>query len=157
MAERRIDLLAIPPGDDLRYLTGFSPVADERPCYLFVAEDRGLFLVPELNAAQCERHIRQPFVAYSDADGPSRALAAAREHLGAPRAVAVGDTMRADALLLLQRLWPEAAFVPASTLLAPLRMRKSPDEVELLRRAARTADAAVQAAWQASRAGATEA
>lgn len=157
LAQQRITLLAVPPGDDLKYLTGFSPVADERPCYLFMTERAGLFLVPELNANQSERHIRQPFMTYSDAQGPSKALSGARDELGTPRTVAVGDTMRADAMLLLQGLWPEASFIPASTILAPIRMRKAPDEVELLRKAARTADAAVEAAYAASRPGVTEA
>lgn len=46
MEERDIDLLAIPASDDLRYLTGFSPLADERPCYLFLSDRAGLFLIP---------------------------------------------------------------------------------------------------------------
>lgn len=146
MLETGIDLLAIPPSDDLKYLTGFSPHADERPCYLFIAENRGLFLVPDLNANQSERHIRQPFVTYGDAQGPARALAAARNQFRTPRKIGVGDTMRADALLLLQDLWRETAFVPASTILAPLRMRKAPDEISALRRVAATADAAIEAA-----------
>jgi Xaa-Pro aminopeptidase len=156
MAETGIDLLAIPPSDDLKYLTGFSPHADERPCYLFIAESRGLFLVPNLNANQSEQHIRQPFVTYSDAQGPTRALAAARDQFRTPRKIGVGDTMRADALLLLQEVWREPAFIPASTILAPLRMRKAPDEISALRRVAATADAAIDGALNASRPGATE-
>lgn len=151
-----IDLLAVPPGDDLRWLAGFSPVADERACYLFLAEQDGMFLVPELNAAQSEGHIRQPFVTYSDAAGPARALADAAGRFVAPRVIAVGDTMRADALLLLQQTWPHARFLPGATVLAPLRMRKSAEEIAALRRAAATADAAVEAAAGACRAGATE-
>jgi Xaa-Pro aminopeptidase len=151
-----IDLLAVPPGDDLRWLAGFSPVADERACYLFLADRGGLFLVPELNAVQSERHIRQPFVTYSDATGPARALAAAREQLPAPRVVAVGDTMRADAFLLLQQTWRDARYLPGAAVLAPLRMRKSGEEIAALQRAAATADAAVEAAIKACHPGATE-
>ncbi|MDQ7843124.1 MAG: Xaa-Pro peptidase family protein [Armatimonadota bacterium] len=157
MAEQGIALLAVPPGDDLRYLTGFSPLADERPCYLFLNDRAGLFLVPELNAHQSEGHIRQPFVTYTDAEGPEKALYAVRGQFRAPRTIAVGDTMRADALLHLQRIWPEASYLPASTVLAPLRMRKSAEEIEALRQAARTADAAMEAACAASRPGITEA
>jgi len=156
MAAARIDLLALPPGDDLRYVTGFSPLADERACYLFVASDRALFVVPELNAVQAERYIHVPFLTYTDAAGPSPALASARDALGSRRRIAPGDTMRADILLLLQRFWPDAEYVPASEVLAPLRMRKSPDEIALLERAAQTADRAVEAAWQALAAGQTE-
>jgi Xaa-Pro aminopeptidase len=157
MQERNIDLLALPPGDDLRYLTGFSPVADERACYLFVSAAAGLFLVPSLNADQAERHIRHPFVVYTDADGPGRALDEAKQQLGTPRRIGAGDVMRADALLHIQRLWPEADYTVASEILAPLRMRKSAEEIALLKRVATTADRAVEAAAAACRPGAPEA
>ena len=156
MQSAGIDLLAVPPGDDLRWLTGFSPVADERACYLFLAERDGLFLVPELNAVQSERHIREPFVTYGDATGPAKALASSAQQFPSPRLIAVGDTMRADALLLLQQTWRDAVYLPAATVLAPLRMRKANEEIAALRRAAATADAAVEAAVRASGAGATE-
>src|SRR5258708_35391165 len=65
--------------------------------------------------------------------------------------------MRADAMLMLQQQWREAEFVLASSVLAPLRMRKTRTEIEALRRAAVTADAAVQAAWRACHPGVTEA
>ncbi len=157
MAQHNIDLLAVPPGDDLRYLASFSPLADERPCYLFVSSEAAVFLVPELNAQQAAAYIRDPMLTYADAQGPAQTLTEARQRFGARRRIGVGDTMRADALLLLQQQWREAEFVPASRVLAPLRMRKSAPEIEALRRAAATADAAVLAAWQACRSGATEA
>src|SRR2546422_6620233 len=157
MARGGIDLLAIPPGDDLRYLAGFSTVADERPCYLFITADAALFLVPELNAQQASAHIHDPTMTYGDSEGPANALTAGRQRLGARRRIGIGDTMRADALLLLQQQWGVGGVVPASIVLAPLRMRKSSEEIEALRRAAATADAAVQAAWRACRPGVTEA
>jgi len=157
MAHHGLDMLAVPPGDDLRYLANFSTLADERPSYLFLTADAALFLVPELNAQQSRAHIQDPMVTYTDADGPGTALAAARARLGSARRIGAGDTMRADALLLLQQQWRDGEFVPASIVLAPLRMRKSPEEIEALRRAAATADAAMQAAWRACRPGVTEA
>src|SRR3989475_11896101 len=157
MARGGIDLLAIPPGDALRYLAGFSTVADERPCSLFSTADAALFLVPELNAEQASAHIHDPTMTYGDSEGAANALTAGRQRLGARRRIGIGDTMRADALLLLQQQWRDGEFVPASIVLAPLRMRKSSEEIEALRRAAATADAAVQAAWRACRPGVTEA
>ncbi len=156
LQQRGIDLLAVPSGDDLRYLCGFSPLADERPCYLFLSAGAGAFLVPSLNADQAERYIRQPFLVYTDADGPAAALAEARRQFGTPRRLAVGNVMRADALLLLQRQWRDAEFFPASEILAPLRMRKTAEEIDILRRAALTADRAVEAAAGACRPGASE-
>ncbi len=157
MREREIDLLAIPPSDDLTYLVGFSPLADERPCYLFLTSEAGLFLVPQLNAGRAEPHIRYPFVTYTDAEGPEKALAAARQELGRITRIGVGDVMRADALLLLQQTWSDAELVVASEVLAPLRMHKSPEEIAALEHAAATADRAVEAAYAAFRPGVTEA
>lgn len=156
MQHHRIDLLALPPGDDLRYLTGFSPLADERPCYLFLSAKAGAFLVPTLNADQAERYIRQPFLVYADADGPASALEEAHSQFGSPRRVAAGDVMRADALLLLQRHLGDAEYVTASEILAPLRMHKTAEEIDVLRRAAVTADRAVEAAIAACRSGVSE-
>ncbi|HEX4841446.1 MAG TPA: Xaa-Pro peptidase family protein [bacterium] len=157
MREQRIDLLAIPPGDDLAYLVGFSTLADERPCYLFLTPETGVFLVPELNAVQAERHIHYPFLTYSDVQGPSKALAAARSQFKGIRRIGIGDTMRADALLLLQRTWKEAEYTEGSDILAPMRMFKSPDEIAALKRAAATADQAIEAAYAAVQSGRTEA
>jgi len=156
MVTEGIDLLTIPPGDDLLYLLGYTPHLDERPCYLFVGREEVLFLVPDLNAAAAAPRVPFPTLTYSDAAGPRGALRDARTRLGLPRNVAVGDTMRADTLLLLQDLWPEARFVPGAQVMAPLRMIKSAEEIATLRRAAATADAAVRAVFGACRPGMRE-
>ncbi len=151
-----VDLLSLPPGDDLYYLLGYSPHADERPCYLFLTQPDGIFVVPELNAGQARGHVDLPFLVYSDAEGPSAALAQAHDRLGRADRVCVGDTMRADFLLLLQERWSESAFIAGAHVMAPVRMIKTTDEIEAMRRSAATADVAVDAAFAASRPGATE-
>lgn len=159
MGERAMDLLAVAPGDDLRYLLGYSPHADERPCYLLVAAAGAAFVVPSLNAAQAERHVKVPTFAYTDADGPARAIAAARSRLGgaaSPRALGVDDAMRADFVLTLQAAYPDARLVLGSEVLAPLRMRKDVEEIEALKRSARHADQAVRDVFAACRAGVSE-
>jgi Xaa-Pro aminopeptidase len=158
MGERRIDLLAVSPGDDLCYLLGYSPHADERPCFLFVTGAGAAFVVPSLNAAQAEQHVRVPLFAYTDADGPAQAVAAARSRLGerSPRRLGVDDTMRADFVLTLHAAYPDAHLVLGSEALAPVRMRKDADEIEALKRSAQHADQAVRDVWAACRAGVSE-
>jgi Xaa-Pro dipeptidase len=155
LSELGIDLLVLPPGEDFLYLAGFSPMRDERACFLLVFPERTALLVPRLNADQVACHLDVPLFTYDDAEGPAGAL---REALRVvPQAVvAVGDDMRADHLLLLQGELPGARFVVASTVLVPLRMRKDPDELDALRRSAATADAGVLGAVQACWPGATE-
>lgn len=158
MADKGIGLLAVPPGDDMRYLLGYTTYADERPCFLLVAP-RGLaFVVPQLNAGEAAGHVTAPTFVYSDAEGPSGALAGARAALGdgAPARLAVGDTMRADYVLTLTAAYPDARLSLGSDVLAPLRMRKSAEEIDALRRSSRHADRAMRAAWTACRVGASE-
>lgn len=158
MAVERVDLLAVAPGDDLRYLCGYSPHADERPCFLFLEARGSAFVVPSLNASQAAQYISAPTFVYTDADGPSAALADAKKALGgaSPARLALGDTMRADFVLTLAEAFPEAKLALASDVLAYLRMRKSAEEIEALRRSARHADQAMRDAWAACRVDATE-
>ena len=158
MQEQRMDLLAVAPGDDLRYLLGYSPTVDERPCYLFVSAGGSAFVVPSLNAAQAEQHVRAPMFRYADAEGPAGALSAAAAELGerAPRRLGVGDTMRADFVLTLQAAYPDARHALGSEVLAPVRMRKDAEEIEALKQSSRHADQAVRDVWGACRAGVSE-
>jgi Xaa-Pro aminopeptidase len=152
-----VDLLSLPPGDDLFYLLGYSPHLDERPCYLFLTAGDALFLVPELNAGQARERVDLPFLTYTDAEGPEAALGKALGRLGAPGRISAGDTMRADFLLLLQDRWSKSTFVAGAQVMAPVRMIKTPDEVDVMRRSAATADVATDAAFAACRPGVTEA
>ncbi len=149
-------LLSLPPGDDLHYLLNYSPHADERPCYLFVTASDAVFVVPDLNAGQARAHVDLPLLTYSDAEGPGDALRQAADRLGRAERICVGDTMRADFLLLLQDRWPKSQFIPGAQVMAPVRMMKSAEEIDLMRRSAATADVAVDAAFAAARPGVTE-
>jgi len=151
-----VDLLSLPPGDDLYYLLGYSPHADERPCYLFLTGADAVFLVPELNAAQARVRVDLPFLTYTDAEGPSGALRAARDRLDGTGRICVGDTMRADFLLLLQERWPQGTFTAGARVMAPVRMIKTSEEIDIMRRSAATADVATEAAFAASRPGVAE-
>src|SRR3989442_1127966 len=135
MAHHGLDMLAVPPGDDLRDLANFSTLADERPSYLFLTADAALFLVPELNAQQSRAHIQDPMVTYTDADGPGTALAAARARLGSARRNRAGRPRGRGALRLPSQPRPGGGIRPGPFLPAPLRMRKSSEEIEALRRA----------------------
>src|SRR3954468_13151660 len=144
MTAANVDLLAIAPSDDLRYLLGFSPTADERPCMLLVGSERDVFVVPSLNAKQPRAPV--PAVelrTWADEDGAESALAAAGADLGRPRRVAVDATMRADFLLLLRRFVGDAELTRAEGVVGELRLRKDADELKALQASARAADDAM--------------
>ena len=158
MRQANVDLAAIAPTANMRYLLGFAPFADERFCALLVTPQATSFVVPELNADQVEAHTGLTVIRWSDAAGPDQALAQALHELGpGPHSVlAADDSMRADALLLLQEMVRPGQSVMAGDLMTPLRVRKSAAEIELLAQAAALADQALLAGAAACQPGVTE-
>lgn len=158
MARQQVDLVAIAPTVNMRYLLGFASLADERPCFLLLSPDATALVVPALNADQFEAHTDLPIVRWADAAGPREAIAQSLGTLGMGSGVtmAVDNTMRADALLVLLDMVAPARSIPADSLMAALRMCKSDAEIEALARSAKLADAAMLAGVAACRPGATE-
>jgi Xaa-Pro aminopeptidase len=151
-----IDLVAVAPGTSLRYLLGFSPLADERPCVLLISRDALRFVVPALNAEQVAVRTGLDMLVWTDAEGPMDALRQAAA--GLPRGVvAVDNTMRADTLVPLIEVLHPAGLHLATEIIGRLRTRKTPAEIELLQRAAAQADRAMAVGVAACRPGATEA
>jgi Xaa-Pro aminopeptidase len=159
MDDAGLDLVALAPSDNLRYVAGFSPFADERACMLLVTSESALVLMPSLNAEQASAEAPElELVTWTDDAGPADALRGTLERVGGTEArrAGVDPEMRADHLLLLQEAIPHATFAPASLAVRPLREVKSADELRLLEAAARMADDAVLAAYSACRPRATE-
>jgi Xaa-Pro aminopeptidase len=136
-----IDALLISPGADLRYLTGYDAAPLERlTCLVLPAGDDPFLVVPalELPAAQAVAGLDVDLVAYGETDDPY-ALVAGRLPRGVAR-VAVDNHMWAEKVLAFRRALPDAEQGLAGVVLAELRMRKTPDEVASLRRAAAAID-----------------
>jgi Xaa-Pro aminopeptidase len=180
MVRSGVDLVAVSPGATMRYLLGFSPLADERPCVLLISRSDLRLVAPALNAQQMMAHTGLDVLAWSDDQGPAEALQEAAAALGAGGAasdhaaleqdapvrpgerdrlpvVAFDNTMRADTLLPLREALQPAHMILASEVVGPLRSRKSPAEIEALQRAAAMADAAMKAGIAACKPGVTEA
>ena len=133
MRDAEIELVALAPSDNFRYVVGFSPVADERACMLLVTFGAALVLMPSLNAEQAVAEAPElELVTWDDDAGPSAALREALARAGddGVRRVGVDPEMRGDHLLLLQGAIPDAAFVTASAVVGPLREVKSADELQ---------------------------
>jgi len=158
MTQQGVDLAAIAPTANMRYLTGFAPLMDERLCALLVGQASSRLLIPELNADQVEAHTGMQAIRWADADGPERPLAKALDELsiGAGSVLAADDSMRADSLLFLQEMVKPARSLAAGTLMTTLRICKSEDEVELMARSAALADKALMAGADICQPGVTE-
>jgi len=158
MTQAGVDVVAIAPTANMRYLLGFAPLADERLCILLVTSQATRFIVPAMNANQVEVHTGLPAIRWGDAAGPAVSLAQTLAELDLkPNGVlAADDTMRADALLTLQETIRPAQTKLAGTLMTTLRVSKSASEIEALARAAALTDQALLTGVAACLPGATE-
>jgi len=143
MAEVGVDALLLSLGADLPWLTGYRAMPLERLTVLVLPrEGDAVLLVPELEAPRVPDSdgvfTLRPWSEREDPFGLAAELV--RAGAGAHGVLAVSDRAWAGALLALQDRLPEARWRPGSSVTAPLRAVKDPDEVAVLRAAAQAAD-----------------
>jgi Xaa-Pro dipeptidase len=136
-----VDVLAIVPGANLRYLTGLEMHPSERVTLaLFPVGAKPAFVLPELEAPRAKANlgIEASFHTYNDVQGPPAAFrqAAADLHLEG-RSIGVEHLrMRVLELRLVEEHVGDARIVDGEPLLSQMRMFKDQDEVAAMRRAA---------------------
>src|SRR5512141_829434 len=114
MAAADVDLVAVGPTTNMRYLLGFAPHADERLCLLLVTPRDACMVVPALNAEQVAAHTDLPLFRWADETGAAPALSAALRRIGRIRYLAIDGPTRADFILPMR----EMAQPPKVTLAA---------------------------------------
>ncbi len=136
--------LVVSPGPDLVYLTGYDPPPLERLTALVIRPGAdAVLVVPELERPRAEASVVGGTVDIESWPDGTDPYPLVHKLVGDPAdPVGASDRMWAVHLMALQRELPGATFVPASTVLADLRMRKDDDELRLLTRAAGAADEA---------------
>jgi Xaa-Pro aminopeptidase len=151
-AEHGLDALLVGVGPDLDYLTGYRAMPLERLTMLVLSPgDRGVRLVvPRLEepAARVGCRPEVEIVTWEETDDPHGLVArfvrtAATGPSDRRLEVAVSGRLLALHLLPLQERLADARFTSATSVLRELRIRKDPDEIELLRRAGAAADRVV--------------
>jgi Xaa-Pro dipeptidase len=136
-----VDLVAIVPGANLRYLTGLEMHTSERiTLALFPVDGKPLLVLPVLEAPRAETNlgIEASFYTYTDEQGSGPAFEEAASKLDLQGNVIGVEhlQMRVLELRQLERQAAGARFVEAEPLLSGLRIVKDPEEIEALRRAA---------------------
>lgn len=135
------------PGSTLRYFTGFTDDPLERLLLCLVTPNhQPVFVAPKLFVAQIKRESAfgdvEPWI---DTDGPLEALAATAKDLGMRAGrVLVDDAMPVSMFFVLQEALPDSEMVKGGEAIGELRMRKSPEELVAMKRAARIADEALE-------------
>ena len=137
-----IDVLLLTPGPDLRYVTGYDAKQLERlTCLAMPADGEPFLVVPalELKAAEASPagRLNLEMVPWGETTDP---FALISHRIGAPGSVALSDRMWALHVLQFANALPQAGQQLASTVLSPLRIRKSPAEVAALKEAGEAID-----------------
>jgi Xaa-Pro aminopeptidase len=135
------DALLISPGADLRYLTGYVAKPLERlTCLVIPLEEEPFLVVPRLErpAAEVPLKGKVEIIDWSETEDPY-ALVASRLDRDVAR-VALDNRMWAEKVLAFREAIPGATQHLASAVLREMRMRKTPQEVEALRRAGAAID-----------------
>lgn len=156
MQADNVDLAAIGPTANMRYLLDYAPHPDERLCLLLVSGRGARIVVPSLNAEEMAAHTSLELYRWTDAEGPQEALKKALAEISPLKKLAFDGGMRADFLLPILAAAEPQETIPVEALLAPMRARKSDDEIEALAQAAAQADRAMQAAVRACQPGVSE-
>ena len=140
-----IDALLLTPGADLRYLTGYDALALERlTCLVLPAQGEPVLVVPLLErpaaeASGADRVVK--IVAHGETDDAfALAMGLVRDAVGLPERIGVADRMWAEHVLRFRAQLPAVEQVTAGNVLRSLRLIKTADEVDGLRRAGAAID-----------------
>jgi len=160
MREAGLDVIALIPGPNHRYLTGSEHYVLERPIVTFYLPDRRpVAVIPELEIPLFERHpAPAELISYTDAEGYDGAFRAAMDRLSVSgKTIGVeGLHMRFFEGEIIRQSAPDARVVDATEPLAELRMHKDEGEVALLRRAIDISERALQAMFDEVEVGMSE-
>ena len=158
--ERAVDALLITPSPDYAYLLGYrAPVLERLTCLVVRATGDAVLIVPRLEEPLARHELGEvvdslSLVAWDETDDPIRIV---QHLLAGARRVALQDQMWARFALRLQAALDPTTLVEAGPTMSALRRIKSPEEVDRLRAAAHSADAAMAAITREPLAGRTEA
>jgi Xaa-Pro dipeptidase len=131
--------VALVPGSNMRYFTGLDFHLGQRPTLALITRDGFGMIVPKLEAQKVTDRLdlnAQAFV-WSDGDGYLGAFTAALDTLGLRGGVLGMDgmTMRVTEWLAFQTLDPTLRPARLERALIAIRARKTPDELDAMRRA----------------------
>lgn len=160
MREAGLDVVAMIPGPNHRYLTGAEHYVLERPIVTFYRLDETpIAVIPELEIPLFQRHPSPAeLVSYTDAEGYEGAFRYALDRVGASgKTIGVeGLQMRFFEGEIIRQCAPKAAVVDATEALARLRLIKDAEEIALLRRAIDISERALQALFDEVQVGMSE-
>ena len=133
-----LDLVAIVPGSNFKYLTGVNFHLMERPTLLLLKKNtKPVAILPVLEVDSFKLHnIDADIISWQDKDGYIDAFYKAADILGQVGSIGVeGQRMRYFESLALQKAFPETKIVNSHSLISKVRLLKDSKEIENLKKA----------------------
>ncbi len=150
MAEQQIDLVFLPPSAALQYLTGMKR---PQPTFgnvnhnggwvkglLFGSRHSPIYSLTRMDTLFASFPAGLELAILQDTADPIAHMRKLLGEFGTIRRIAVEERTWGLAILNLQKLLPEVEFVSASPLFTALRRVKSPEEIDIMRKAAQIVD-----------------
>lgn len=139
MRQSGIDIMALIPGPNMRYLTGGVHYVMERPILLFIPlEQPPVAVIPQLEVPLFSQHaIQSQIFSWTDAEGHERAFKAGLNVLQASQRVigVEGLRLRFFESEILRRFAPSATLTAADDMLSELRLIKDAEEIRCIEKA----------------------
>lgn len=160
MRQHEVDIIALIPGANLRYLTGGVHYVMERPIVMFIPLDQSpLAVIPQMEIPVFARHtVESEIIAWSDAEGYHDAFQKGLDALNpSGKVIGVeGFNMRFTEGELIRHYAPSAQVKAIDSALAELRLHKDADEITSLRKAIDISQRALQLTLDSVRVGMSE-
>lgn len=159
MRQRRIDVLFTEPGSNFRYLAKGSFRRSERLIALLVPRSgEPVIVAPAFEVERVRRavHIRN-VVGWEESDDPYALVESVVSRMPRRnRRIGIEGSTRYDVFYALGQALPRWIGVPGEPVFQTLRIKKSPEEVALLRRAVEITEAAIAATFAELESGVTD-
>jgi len=160
MRQRGIDIIALIPGPNLRYLTGGVHYVMERPILLFIPLDQPpAAIIPQLEVPLFLQHALQAQIfSWTDAEGYEGAFKNGLDAIQANRKVigVEGLRLRFFESEILRRFAPSATLIAADDLVSELRLIKDADELSCIEKAVQISEEALKLTFNDIRIGMSE-
>lgn len=160
MRQQEIDIVAIIPGANLRYLTHHVHYLMERPIVLFVSQEgQPIAVIPQMEVSIFQRHpFQSRLFSWTDAEGYENAFKQAMDVLQpAGKIIGVeGLRLRFTEGEIIRSLAQKASVQAVDHLFEDLRQIKSDEEIKLLRGAISISEHALEKTLASVKVGMTE-
>ncbi len=160
LLDEKIDALILAPSPSVRYFTGEDFEANDRTFLLVIpAKGKPVVVIPAFDEGiwRERSEVEAELFGWEDTDGASSALASALGTLEKSDTLAIEPLfLRAQEYEMIRGELPQSKFVSAESIIAPLRMQKSHEEIAALRQAVAVGEHALAHLIQEVRVGSTE-